>query len=155
MGTHPPAANAAPRHVLVPHDFGPAAERALAWAAQLAAESGAAVTVLHVVLAPRATGLGFDLARPSGALTAGEHHALEGRLAAAARRCGVDGARCEVACAPEIGAAVVAAAAEHGCDLIAMGTHGGGAVSRALVGSVADYVVRHAPCPVATLRARR
>lgn len=38
-----------------------------------------------------------------------------------------------------------------GADLIVIGTHGRTGVSRALLGSVAEAVVRHAPCPVLTV----
>jgi nucleotide-binding universal stress UspA family protein len=37
-------------------------------------------------------------------------------------------------------------------DLVIMATHGRGAVARLMLGSVADKVVRAAPCPVLTLR---
>ena len=37
-------------------------------------------------------------------------------------------------------------------DLIVMGTHGRGAVKHMLLGSVAEKVVRKAPCPVLTVR---
>ena len=37
-------------------------------------------------------------------------------------------------------------------DLIVMGTHGRGSLDRALLGSVADLVIRLAPCPVMTVR---
>ena len=43
------------------------------------------------------------------------------------------------------------ATAEH-ADLVIMGTHGRGGVSRVLLGSVADRVIRLAPCPVLTVR---
>jgi nucleotide-binding universal stress UspA family protein len=43
-------------------------------------------------------------------------------------------------------------AKEIGADLIVMGTHGRRGVSRALLGSVAETVVRTAPCPVLTIR---
>jgi nucleotide-binding universal stress UspA family protein len=39
-------------------------------------------------------------------------------------------------------------------DLIVMGTHGRRGVSRALLGSIAEMVVRTAPCPVLTVRAK-
>mgnify|MGYP000853437523 CR=1 FL=1 len=39
-------------------------------------------------------------------------------------------------------------AAQAGADVIVMGTRGRGGVKRALLGSVSDHVVRHAPCPV-------
>ena len=48
-------------------------------------------------------------------------------------------------------AAIVGYASEHHIDLIVMGTHGRGAVSRLLMGSVAERVVRTAPCPVLTV----
>jgi nucleotide-binding universal stress UspA family protein len=37
---------------------------------------------------------------------------------------------------------------EHSCDLIVMGTHGRTGLNRLLVGSVAERVIRQAPCPV-------
>ena len=44
-------------------------------------------------------------------------------------------------------------AKEVGADLIVMGTHGRRGVTRALLGSVAETVVRTAPCAVLTVRA--
>jgi len=49
-------------------------------------------------------------------------------------------------------AEVVRFAAEHGMDLIVMGTHGRGFVGHMVMGSVAEKVVRTAPCPVLTVR---
>jgi len=47
---------------------------------------------------------------------------------------------------------IVEYARTEGVDLIVMGTHGRSAVSQLLVGSVAESVVRRAPCPVLTVR---
>jgi len=47
---------------------------------------------------------------------------------------------------------VVALATDERADLVLMGTHGRGGLDRALLGSVADRVVRLAPCPVLTVR---
>ena len=47
---------------------------------------------------------------------------------------------------------IVHYATEHGIDLIVMGTHGRNALGHLLVGSVAERVVRAAPCPVLTVR---
>ena len=46
---------------------------------------------------------------------------------------------------------IVRYAAQHGIDLIVLGTHGRTGFSRALLGSVAERVARTAPCPVLTV----
>jgi nucleotide-binding universal stress UspA family protein len=50
------------------------------------------------------------------------------------------------------GAAIVTAARDSNADLIVMGTHGRTGISRLLLGSVAEYVLRHAQCPVLTIK---
>src|SRR5262249_49264922 len=47
---------------------------------------------------------------------------------------------------------IVHYAEEHDVDLIVMGTHGRGFVAHVVMGSVAEKVVRTAPCPVLTVR---
>jgi len=49
-------------------------------------------------------------------------------------------------------AEIVEYARTNGVDLIVMGTHGRGAIAHLLMGSVAERVVRTAPCPVLTVR---
>ena len=48
---------------------------------------------------------------------------------------------------------IVRDAREHAADLIVLGTHGRGPAAHLLLGSVAEKVVRKAPCPVLTVRA--
>src|SRR5262245_19007047 len=48
--------------------------------------------------------------------------------------------------------AIVDLARRTSCDLIALGTHGRRGLARLLMGSVAEQVVRTAPCPVLTVR---
>ena len=43
-------------------------------------------------------------------------------------------------------------ARDKGCDLIAIATHGRTGLAHMLIGSTAEQVVRHAPCPVLALR---
>ena len=43
---------------------------------------------------------------------------------------------------------------ENNVDLIVMGTHGRGPLGHVVLGSVAERVVRKAPCPVLTVRAK-
>ena len=81
---------------------------------------------------------------------------LVGILRDDARR-SVDEAAKEAAACPPVermvregapGTEIRAAAAEWKADLIAIGTHGRGGLKRLLLGSTAEAVVRHAPCPV-------
>ena len=51
---------------------------------------------------------------------------------------------------PEV--SIVRFAAENGVDLVVMGTHGREDREHMITGSVAESVVRHAPCPVLTVR---
>jgi nucleotide-binding universal stress UspA family protein len=48
---------------------------------------------------------------------------------------------------------IIEYAVDHEIDLIVMGTHGRGALRHLLMGSVAERVVRSAPCPVLTVHA--
>jgi nucleotide-binding universal stress UspA family protein len=52
----------------------------------------------------------------------------------------------------EAGEAIVAAADSESADLIVVGSHGRSGVSRFFIGSVSDFVVRHAHCPVMVVR---
>jgi nucleotide-binding universal stress UspA family protein len=52
------------------------------------------------------------------------------------------------------GESIAAAAEAEAADLIIVGSHGRGRLGRLLLGSVSDYVARHAPCPVLVVRAR-
>jgi universal stress protein A len=54
----------------------------------------------------------------------------------------------------DAGDAIVAAADSESADLIVVGSHGRSGVSRFFIGSVSDYVVRHAHCPVMVVRGR-
>lgn len=51
--------------------------------------------------------------------------------------------------------AIIQFAQERDVDLIVMGTHGRSGLQHVLLGSVAEKVVRHAPCPVLTVRYKR
>ena len=52
------------------------------------------------------------------------------------------------------GSEIVKAAREWEADVIVIGSHGRRGITRALVGSVAEAVMRHAPCPVLVARTK-
>lgn len=135
--------------ILVPYDFSPAAERALRWAADLnQSVGGGSIKIVHVLTLPIYNAPGeLPLPPPSEADVA----AVQAELHAAAQRL-APGAAVEVVVAPSTPSAVLKAAESWPTDLIVMGTHGRGGLKRLVLGSVADHIVRHAQCPVVTLR---
>ena len=56
---------------------------------------------------------------------------------------------------PSPGRALCQIADDEGADLLILGSHGRSGLSRAFLGSVAEKVVRHAPCPVLVVRERK
>lgn len=68
-------------------------------------------------------------------------------LTETARRTGLSGAE-TLLLEGAPGPAICDMAVEIGADVIVMGSRGHGGLRRAVLGSVSDHVVRHAPCPV-------
>ena len=80
------------------------------------------------------------------------HESAGGVLTEAEDRLGLD--RLEVrVLGGDPAAAICELAAELGARAVVIGTRGRGGLTRALLGSVSDYVVRHAPCTVVVTRA--
>ena len=137
------------RSVLVPLDFSDVSEAALVYARNLARTYGARLHVMHV--------MENDFLRP----VASDPHVhaeamarhLADKLTDEDQRMfqAVAVMRKSDAPADEI---VQYAESEH-IDLIVMGTHGRKGVAHFFVGSVAEQVVRSAPCPVLTMRPPR
>jgi nucleotide-binding universal stress UspA family protein len=138
------------RHILVPHDFSETAEHALAFALDLARKLDASIILTHVYELPT---YGF----PNGPAMTAEMAAHIERAA----RTALEGVASRVQSrAVNVGAVlrqgapwseIVALAKEARIDLIVMGTHGRRGFARVLLGSVAEKVVRMAPCPVLTV----
>lgn len=142
-----------PSVILVPTDFGEAATRAVDYAVELARPLGADIVLLHTFELPL---IGF----PDGAMVATAE--LTSRIVAAAQ----EALDKEVASRKDAGVPiravlrqgdawqmVLASAKEAGANLIVMGTHGRRGLPRALIGSVAEKVVRTAPVPVLIVHA--
>ena len=141
--------------ILVPTDFSPASDAALATAKELAERFGASIHLLHVLEDPYATSAyatevyGF---LPQGLREKWQRNA-EAQLATLlpAEEASAFGGTTGVLFGPPA-KAIVEHAADNGFDLIVMGTHGRGGVAHLLLGSVAERVVRTARCPVLTVR---
>jgi nucleotide-binding universal stress UspA family protein len=140
--------------ILVPTDFSEPAAAALAYARELAGAFGASIHVLHVIPDPTAQPWAAEAYAGSlpGLVTELKSQAqrdLHGMVPPSDRK--KYRARLVVA----VGAPftrIIEYAKTNAVDLIVMGTHGRGALARAIVGSVTERIVRFAPCPVLAVR---
>lgn len=141
--------------VLVATDFSDASEAALRYGRALARSFGASLEVLHVVedLFAHAWG-GETYAASAPELQA----AIESQAEQQLTRLVTDDDRRELRAKPVLLTGrsayyeIVKYAEREHIDLIVLGTHGRGAIAHLLLGSVAENVVRRAPCPVLTVR---
>jgi nucleotide-binding universal stress UspA family protein len=136
--------------ILVPVDFSPHSELALRYATMLAGRLDALLEILHVVEEPLATTEPLaDLPALRDSLIADAERQLD------QYRPITDGSHVRTMTTIRVGQpaqTITAYARAAGIDLIVMGTHGRTGLTHLLVGSVAEHVMRHAPCPVLTLR---
>jgi nucleotide-binding universal stress UspA family protein len=135
--------------ILVAIDFSFYASNALQWARSFAEAFGAKLIVLHVIDAVAAGSL------ETGGVTA-DFAPLYVLREEAEKRMGelkalIPDAQTVVREASPP-AAIVDVALELNCQMIVMGTHGHSGLERLLLGSVAEYVVRHSKIPVLTVR---
>ena len=142
-----------PRHILVPTDLSEGAEQALEYACELGQLLGSQIHLLNVISIP-ALGvpeLGVALtATMIDDLVVGNQDALD-RLARTRCTANLGQVMVRTGDARDV---INQTAQELGIDLIVMGTHGRRGLTRALLGSVAETVVRTAPCAVLTVRLR-
>jgi universal stress protein A len=146
------------KRILVPHDFSPCANRALAVARDEAKLHGGKITLLHVVDLPPAYG-------PDTTLIVANHGETPIGMRDYAVRSAADhledlGTRLEgdgvhVSTFVRVGKPIdeiLRFASEHDADAIVMGTHGRAGIQHLIAGSVAERVVRASPVPVVTIR---
>lgn len=140
------------KRILVPTDFTETSDHAIDWALDLAGKVGAAVTVMHGYELPI---IGF----PDGAIIAtpsvASHiaDASQAALDAAVKSLAARGFVVESLLREGVIWEEINAVAEliH-ADLIVIGTHGRKGLARALLGSVAENVIRTATRPVVSIR---
>ncbi|MFN0017630.1 MAG: universal stress protein [Pirellulaceae bacterium] len=133
--------------ILVPTDFSPNSEVALGLATSLARETGGEIVLAHVETIPlSATGGEYLYAIPElptkELMEKLQHVSLPDSQVPVERRL----------LAGDPADAIVRIAESEHVDLIVMGTHGRRGISRLLMGSVAESVVRAAPCSVLTVK---
>ena len=143
------------KNILVATDFSEPSDAAVAYGCELARSFSARLTVFHAAenIAARSYGSdGYVFIDPDGQHdleTAAHAHIdalISGENRAALKPTTV------VVTSNLAASAIVDYARQASVDLIVMGTHGRGAVAHLLMGSVAERVVRTAPCPVLTVR---
>jgi nucleotide-binding universal stress UspA family protein len=135
------------RNILHPTDFSKEADNAFHVACDLARQHKAALTVLYVMPAPIAWGDSIPLPMCRDA----EERLMKEYMVP---KCTAEPDipivhQIEEGIVDEM---IVTVAEDLGCDLIVMGTHGRTGLRRMFLGSVAERVLRTAPCPVLTVR---
>ena len=143
------------QRVLVPLDGSKMAEQAIPYASELC-KGSTTVTLFQVVHIPiplAAPDASLAVPMPSQAELIQEAKTYLESIAAKLR---LEGVRVDVDAVERdvVADAIVEYAAEHDIDLIVMTTHGRSGLSRMIFGSVAEAVVRNAPCPVLLIRAK-
>jgi nucleotide-binding universal stress UspA family protein len=141
------------KSILVATDFSEPSEVALAYGRDLARSYESTLHVLHVV-----EDVNLRYGPEVGIVTAEVQHDLEGRARRDLDAKITDDDRRTLKIVPcvesrlSVPGGITDYAQQHTIDLIIVGTHGRGPVKKFFVGSVAERVVRTAPCPVLTVR---
>jgi nucleotide-binding universal stress UspA family protein len=139
--------------ILVPTDFSAGSEHAWNEARRLASRLGGELVLLHVLVeAPLYSEGPFTVKQTRGVFEAARKWAVKalGEWTSAAEAAGLSARWVLRTGVPY--KEIVGAATRERADLIVIGTHGRGGLDRALLGSVADRVIRLATCPVLTVR---
>ena len=143
------------KRILVPTDFEDTSDQALHYAIDLARRYSASIHVLHVMDQMKFASL------PDGYFT--ELPGIKAYLRSEAQKQLVAAAECCTAAKVTVTTqvteggvsdAILEVANVRGCDLIVMGTHGRKGLAHLILGSVAEQIVRTAPCGVVTIRDR-
>lgn len=135
------------KNILVPTDFGEAAQRAEELACELASRFGATITLMHVWFVPTPA-YAEAITLPLDQI----ERAAREKLDAEVKRVREKVTDVKSLLQPGVPwRSIVEAVEEHGFDLVVVGTHGRRGLPRFFLGSVAERVVRAAPVPVLTV----
>jgi len=145
-----------PRHILVPIDFDETSDCALELAAGLAQAFGASLTLLHTVDIPPYAYANFGAALPPpdvlGTLERRAREELDGRLRKV--QAALPGAKAILTTGVPW-REILAAVENVSADLVVLGTQRHRWLEHALLGSVAEKIVRASPVPVLAVPPRR
>jgi universal stress protein A len=137
-------------HILAPTDFSEHSQQAIQYARELAQAFGATLVLVHVVELPPYPIEGLPPSQLGGTLLEDlEQQATSDLAQVLAQEAEVTVVRRVVVGIPY--RRIVEVAADEKVDLIVMATHGRTGFSHLFMGSVAEKVVRAAPCPVLTI----
>ncbi len=143
------------RRIVVPMDFSDTAIKALQYAVPFAVAFGAEVVLVHVT---QVFSVPVELGYMPPDLVETQQELMDSARAGLEKLCRDEiGSRTRSVVQVRAGVPwqeIVAAAGETNTDLIILATHGYTGVKHALLGSVAERVVRLAPCPVLVVRER-
>jgi nucleotide-binding universal stress UspA family protein len=137
------------QRILHPTDFSPAAAAAFECARALARDHNATVILLHVAQQPVASVAGMPVVPPPPPQI--DRKGLDAQLRAIAAANPQLRVECRLMEGEAVGM-ILKIARDEACDAIVMGTHGWTGLSRLLMGSVAEQIVRRATCPVVTVK---
>lgn len=142
------------RKLLCPTDFSPGSQHALQVAVRMAREADAELVLVHAWYLPAGT-FGADYPIPADLFQEIVNDEQRGLAAATgdATRLGAPRVTSRLLHGVPWDQIVQATRDDPAIDLIVMGTHGRSGVARVLLGSVAEQVIRHAPCSVLAARA--
>lgn len=138
------------KKILFPTDFSHASDAGLPLATALARDTGATLVILHVEEPPLAYGGGelyYGIPEPNT-------EALQ-KMLAAVQPTDTKVAYVHRMVTGDPATEIVRVAKEEGADIIVVGTHGRTGLTRLLMGSVAEQVIRHSACPVLTFKEPR
>jgi nucleotide-binding universal stress UspA family protein len=143
------------RKILVPTDLSKNSVTAINYATRLAKLTGAHLRLTHVFQIPDyATNPGISLSptAPQSDIAAAQCRALD-HLQSLCENVTASGSKCDAGMRTGVPSQEIIAEAEKiAPDLIVVGTQGATAIARFLMGSTAERVLRHAPCPVLVAR---
>ena len=141
--------------ILLATDGSPASEPASEQAIDLAAQVEARLLVVSVVASGRQPSEAAASHAADSTSSSDSRDSLAAQAQGIVQRARAAGANATfLVWEGEAGEAIVAAADSESADLIVVGSHGRSGVSRFLIGSVSDFVVRHAHCPVMVVRGK-